>query len=90
MTKVNQSSSQFKNYAEAIRKADETTPANMETLIRLNNKNNYPIKTKEDVRFYVLINYIRSIDEALNKTLEDAYLRRIQDNILYAAEMYLK
>lgn len=80
----------FKDYSEVIKKADSDTPATMGTLRRIDAMHDYPIKTKEDVRFYVLMNHIRSIHETLNKGLDMDYLRRIQDNILFAAEKFLK
>jgi hypothetical protein len=85
MKKADKNPYGFKNYIEARDKADTEYPANPETLKSLNE-----LKTKEDVRFYVLMNYIRSIDGALNTTLEDAYLRRIQENILYVGEKFLQ
>jgi len=50
---------------------------------------NYEVTTLEDFRWFVLMNHVRSIDRAVNKSKESTYLQRIQENILYAAEKIL-
>jgi hypothetical protein len=88
MEKTNKNPGGFKDYSDAMRKAHEDAPVTLETIRDLMHSCN--LKTKEEVRFFVLMNYIRSIDESLNKDLESKYLRRIQDNLLLAAEKFLE
>ena len=80
----------FESYAEAFKTADKEYPPTPDLIRELRDNNNTPLETKEDVRFFVLFNMVKSIDEKLNNTTEDWFLRRIQHNILLAAEKYLK
>lgn len=80
----------FNSYCEVFREADKKYPPTLDIIRELQSNNNTPLETKEDVRFFVLFNMVRSIDEKLNDTTEDWFLRRIQHNILLAAEKYLK
>jgi hypothetical protein len=88
MGKINKNPGGFKDYSDVIQTANEAAPVTLETIRDLMHRHN--LKTKHDVMFFVLMNYIRSIDESLNKDLESTYLRRIQDNFLLAAEKFLK
>lgn len=90
MKKAEKSEFGLKNHKEAWEKADVDFPRTKEMLQQMQVRHNIPLQTKEDVRFYVLMNRIRSIDAKLNNTVDDTYLQRIQDNILIAAEWFLK
>ena len=81
---------EFKDYEEAFRTADKKYPVSRSLIEELKANHNTPLETKEDVRFLVLFNMIRCIDEKLNNSTEDWFLRRVQHNILLAAEKYLK
>lgn len=80
----------FNSFAEAFQEADKKYPPTPDLIRELQSDNNTPLETKEDVRFFVLFNMVRSIDEKLNNNTEDWFLRRVQQNILLAAEKYLK
>jgi len=80
----------FKSHFEAINKADKNTPISIDTLRELQAMHNYPITTKEDFRFFVLMNHIRAIVRRLDDSKEASFLNRIQDNILLSAEKFLK
>lgn len=80
----------FASYAEAWKEANKTNPVSREFLHEINNMHNYPIRTKEDFRWFVLFNYIDSIDAKLNRGKENSFLRHIQRNIRISAEKYMK
>jgi 6-pyruvoyl-tetrahydropterin synthase len=80
----------FKNHSDAWQKAEKEYPPTKEMLARLIASHSYPLETKNDVRFFVLFNHIRHIAGELDRGLEHAYLERIQDNILLAAERFMK
>jgi len=78
-----------KNYAEAWQAANKEVPVSRETLNKVNNMHNYPLRTKDDFRWFVLFNYISAIDDKLNNGKENTYLQQIQKNIRISAEKYL-
>ena len=82
-------SEKFKNHADAWQQADMEYPPGIE-LIRGVQEANGHVQTREDFRWYVLFNHIRSIDAKLNPSKRHTFLRRIQDNILLAAERMLR
>jgi len=79
----------IKNHTEAWQKADEDSPVGRELLNDVKNMHEYPMRTKEDFRWFVLFNYVRSIDAKLNRSVESTFLQRIQENIRVSAEKYL-
>lgn len=78
-----------KTHMDAWQKADENSPVSRELLKNLNDMTNYPLRTKEDFRWFVLFNHINSIDRKLNRSVESTFLQRIQENIRISAEKYL-
>ena len=80
----------YKDYSEAFQSADKKYPPTPDLIRELRNNSNTPLVTKEDVRFFILFNMLRSIDKKVNDSTEDWFLRRVQHNILLAAERYLK
>ena len=82
-------SKEYKNYCEAIDRADAEYPASPGLIKSMTSTTN-SLQTKNDFRWFVLFNFVRSIDEKLNKSKEDVFLRRVQFNILEAAERFLK
>lgn len=81
---------ELRSHYDAWHFADEEYPINVETLKKINLGENNPMLTKEDFRWFVLLNMLRSILYELNDSIERTYLQRIQDNILASAERYLK
>jgi uncharacterized phage-associated protein len=79
----------FKTHTEAWQEADKDSPVSRELLNDVKNMHNYPIRTKEDFRWFVLFNHVRSIDSKLNHSVESTFLQRIQENIRISAEKYL-
>lgn len=80
----------FKTHVEAWQAADKDSPIGIDLLNRVREMHNTPLETKEDFRFFVLFNHIRAIHRSLNRTVDDTFLQRIQDNILYSAEKHLE
>jgi hypothetical protein len=79
----------FKSKPEALKKADENSPVSRELLNRVSSMHNYPLRTKDDFRWFVLFNHINAIDAKLDKSKENTFLQRIQQNIRISAEKYL-
>jgi hypothetical protein len=80
----------FKSHAEAWKQADADAPVSRETLLKVQQMHNYPMVTKDDFRFFVLMNYIKAIAKITDKSKDATFLDRIQDNILQSAEKFLK
>jgi len=82
----------FKNHTEAWKKADEQYPPTKEMLASLIDSHGHinRLETKNDVRFFVLFNHLRHIAGQLDRSKHHTFLERIQDNILHAAEKFMK
>ena len=82
----------FKDHVEAWKKADEQYPPTKETLDGLIGSHGHicRFETKNDIRFFVLFNHLRHIANQLDRSKEHTFLERIQDNILHAAEKFMK
>jgi hypothetical protein len=79
----------FKTHAEAWQKANKESPVSRELLKEVGNMHNYPLRTKDDFRWFVLFNYINTIDAKLDRSKENSFLQRVQQNIRISAEKYL-
>ena len=73
--KANSDFRDFKTRWEAIQAADEFSKNNADPQLRF-----WGCRTPEDIRWWIMFNMILSLSETLQTSLEDEYLRRIQQN----------
>ena len=85
-----ESSYGFKSYAEAASAAIEKCPVELESLQKISQMINYPLRTKEDFRWFVLFNILFSLARKIEPELDDYFSLEIQKRIHTTAEMFLQ